>query len=493
MYINEKNLKKYFKNTFGELDPQENIAIVLVHKTDKKNCLQHFIRTENEFIYFVRQYRENYNIYCSIACTNGVARKDENILSSRVIALDFDKKDIPEKSSEELSKRIMSQLKLFIFQMVESGHGYHIYIPIEKTTDINRWNTITKKLCNIWGADIKATLKTQIMRVPESLNWKEEIPPKVKLKFSNGNFQPIPLYKIEKAIRNYERKKEKQKQLEYLKAEKSCIFKMLNGVQKGLRNFAMGRIISYYRYKGISKEKIKNIIKEWNQKNIPPKYEKELDSEFEFYWRKEYNLNGCYPTNKTDAKKLETFCCADCKYKKANLLRFTKSKTYIELPIKFFSPIMLSNFSGNELITLLCLFQQQSATVNVLCKLLGISRKSMLKYIKHLKNTAYIKTDGTIIHISKKYQNYEKTIKIREDLILHYRNKNIAGNDVKIYLAVVWNNNHCYYSTQKDISEFLGINRSHVSTSIKKLNSVSLIFDDFKINGASTISQLKAA
>ena len=86
----------------------------------------------------IDRYRPYNNIFVSLATTNGVDRKKENLQSRGVLAFDFDKKDYPEGFNHKDVLRKFQKIGLYYHCMVSSGRGYHVYLMVEPTKDIDR-------------------------------------------------------------------------------------------------------------------------------------------------------------------------------------------------------------------------------------------------------------------------------------------------------------------------------------------------------------------
>ena len=206
-------LNKYFRLFFPpDLQENEYIRLVAMRNGDngRQQTIQKFVKNYTKYEEFVKSRKNNFNIYNSLATTKGAINgTKEKLLRQKVVCLDFDAKDYPGLSStEDYINRIKSILpKLFNHAIVGSGSGgVHVYIAIETTSDIQRVNNITRELGEILGADSKAVLATQIIRVPTSHNLKHENPPVVKLHYCTVDDPTHRAYtakELERITRNY--------------------------------------------------------------------------------------------------------------------------------------------------------------------------------------------------------------------------------------------------------------------------------------------------
>ena len=150
----EPTLNNYLDLVFGELNEKEYM-VVEAHgiPNEQKIC-----NSKNEIIDFLSRYYYDHNIFVALATSKGENRKEENLYATSVLAFDFDKKDHPGLSVEKLRKMVYEKCGLFMSMIVDSGHGYHVYVQVKKTNDIARWNRITKEFAGIIGAGLAGML-----------------------------------------------------------------------------------------------------------------------------------------------------------------------------------------------------------------------------------------------------------------------------------------------------------------------------------------------
>ena len=112
-----------------------------------------------------------YNTYFNLSTTDGKGRTTENQKTRTCLVFDIDKKDLNINELQELCNQ--AGLHLHYHLIVMSGNGYHVYVFIEPTDDLQAVEEVQRAIALRLKADLKATLKTQVMRVPNTFNIKD--------------------------------------------------------------------------------------------------------------------------------------------------------------------------------------------------------------------------------------------------------------------------------------------------------------------------------
>ncbi|MCF8002577.1 MAG: helix-turn-helix domain-containing protein, partial [Halanaerobiales bacterium] len=203
--------------------------------------------------------------------------------------------------------------------IINSGHGIHCYWKLDKPAG-PEIEPVVKAIANNTAADGQATDIARVMRLPGTMNVKDD-PVRCKIIEKNNK-----IYSLEdiagvlgvKPERPQEATEGQNKpDIDYQsiisKVDRPCIKSILEGVEEGERNFTAGRLIMYFRnIKGYSKRKTKKIIQYWNTLNKPPENERKLLNDFRSYWKSEYNLLGCrIPDNITKQQIINKYCNKD--------------------------------------------------------------------------------------------------------------------------------------------------------------------------------------
>lgn len=311
---------------------------------EKPKIIQKFIKTFDEFAEFANKYRLHYDVYCGISTVkkrDGRISAQKSYLSHRhVLFLDFDMKDCPDIfSPQDATERVTRRVDLHIAACINSGHGFHLYLPIQREREIEIAVDVNKKLAELTEADLKACSPTQIARVPTTYNHK----------LDDGTYDYNPAnqkqWKMVKSVYNnvnldrfyrphldtVKARIETDSQLEnpaleiMERQDASCLREMnwsdtktfycvkrvrAEGVCKGRRNFWLGRITNLHKVQGNDYDFAKGDILKWNSICNPPKSEKEVIADFDAYWHGDYRLLGCVDSlhNKADIEALEEVC-----------------------------------------------------------------------------------------------------------------------------------------------------------------------------------------
>lgn len=307
------------------LEENEYIRIVAIKADNKDIIITKFFKHKSEIEKFVSKYKYSFNIYIGLSTTKGQGGTEPHMYKRRVLMVDFDRKDYPlYKTVEDFSGHIKARIKiLFLHMVVDSGNGYHFYIATNQSKNAKRMAEVNNALGKILGADLKACLSTQIVRLPTSLNLKDKDNPKPvsvvvnNLESAPDKFRRYNILKIENMIENYNKNMEilnkvPQKPPQEFTKNSSyyCIESMMSeGVKQGERNFALGRIIKYLKdIKGFTEFNALKTVQDWNLRCNPPKAPQIIEQDFKRYWEGDYKLLGCNVQNPKDQATICRFC-----------------------------------------------------------------------------------------------------------------------------------------------------------------------------------------
>ena len=441
----------------------------------------HF-QSYKEAIVFMRNHQKN-NLFFVLGLTDGQGQKDKNIKSANLIAIDLDFKDKPMPSEREITKYVRKKCGLYITALVNSGHGYHIYFQIEKTEDIKLWNQTTKRLSKLLGGDALASRKSQILRFPSSINYKDKNnPKKCNVIFCNpGN--PYSLSKINKIIDNYEYSENIK---EYSKI-KPCVENMMKGVDKGYRDIALSFIVLELKKLNYSFERTKKEALKFNAKCNPPQSESFVITCLNNLWNNNnYKFSGCNHQDERKNAVAKRYCPGDCVFKN-KFLSFKSKDTTIKIPSNFISFNVLRQCKGTEISLLLYIYFCKTIDKNDLYNY--CCRSTINKYLNHLKLLNFIDVDKKSVTIRT---NYSPKIDIDSKVMTLCLNKKITESEALIYYCIVWLNSINERTTIQHISEMLGKNKSNVSPVVQGLAEKGLVNDYLIFNGNNYCHSLRA-
>lgn len=293
------------KMVLGEIKKDDFIRMVRIDN-DYKHV--EFFRSVSDALEFVERNKYRGNIYYSLGTTDGTAGATENIKRRRVLAFDFDKKELGEDFNYKDIIRLFKKIGIYYHALVSSGNGYHVYVLVEDTQEISKLIEVNKALAKRLNADMQAVKPTQILRVPSTFNMKDE----KKRKNVNIIFMATEdkqkQYNLDKLYNKYCISYD-NKHIQYVKTSMTpCIVKMLEGAGEGHRNFVLGRLTAYFKKNNYSKDQALEIIKEWNTKCSPSEDINKLEKDFLVYWNSKYKLLGCISQNDEIQSILSTYC-----------------------------------------------------------------------------------------------------------------------------------------------------------------------------------------
>lgn len=281
-------LKKFLKLLYdGDIAEGEKIRIFQQNKEYSK---VHFFKSIDDIVKFTtNKYININNTYFQLATIKEEAQdgKSDNLAYRYFIAFDFDKK---EQEAGFNAKDVLNRfkaLKLHYHAIVDSGHGYHVYICINKTNDFEKVQEVQEAIARKVGADLNAIKTTQILRVPYTFNIKYSPLQMVNIiKAEDRN--TITRYDINflyeknciKTIK--EQSLEQDTNIKFTLANTNipiCIEEILRaGSTEGERYSDLQKIVVTLRQRNKSLNEIKAICKEWS---IKSNYEDNLDYRIE--------------------------------------------------------------------------------------------------------------------------------------------------------------------------------------------------------------------
>lgn len=517
----------WIKGNFKKKESQHDKAIQLLfgdmETQDQKDItMQLHCKSIDEAIETINKYIYSFNIFVSLPTTDGKGRKKENLINRNVIAFDFDKKDY--NDIKELSFYIDKFKEhcpgLYYHMVVDSGNGYHFYIITEKTTDHKRITKINETISKKLGADDKARLETQVLRVPGTRNLKEPTNPKyVNLVVNNTNtdkFRPYTLEELENRFCkefkvNTEINKD-NKPINYKSLGKAinvnydgmtCIINMIKEkcIPTGHRNFCLGRIVNFLKVKGYTEGKALQYIKNWNLYScIEPKSDKILSDEFKAYWKGNYKLLGCNLADKRLQQILHTYCNkSECNY-------ITDGNNIIDdnvllIDNKYLGVDLMRNFKGGHYLILTILLtdiaKDTGVTIDRINKRItsSISKKPCLSRPTVLNILKDLNTRGIIEVIEPQLKNEPYLYRIKDtrhfgqgytrllySSSLLLINKIITQQEYLVYLSLIKRSQEHKSMTFDDIAIDTDIQKSHISTYIKNLETKGVLQIDKKYN-----------
>ena len=244
------------------------------------------------------------NIYFGVATRDGIAGTKSNLIEIPALWTDLDFKATPPKTLREKFQDFPLKTSL----VVETGGGYHAYCLLREPStkdDILKIEGYLKRIASFFGGDLKATDASHILRVPATLNVKPEYnPPRQvtikkltpSLEYNLADFDFLPELEIpgDKPTGT--------------SLPPDWQDELLKGVPEGERNSTATRLAGRLLGKGHSESEVLIFLLSWNQRNIPPLPEREIQAILESM-AKTHRRN--HPEEKTQSHKFNLVSVKD--------------------------------------------------------------------------------------------------------------------------------------------------------------------------------------
>ncbi|WP_434794829.1 hypothetical protein TPDSL_40780 (plasmid) [Terrisporobacter petrolearius] len=249
---------------------KDNEYITLVRKING-NFVDDTYKNIDDFIESIFRPENHYHdVYFNVSSTNGIGRTTEAQMTRTCLAFDFDRKDLGDNCNLGYIQEQFKRNGLYYHAIIDSGNGYHFYIFIEPTTDILKVAEVTKILINRLGADDKAGLTTQILRVPGTFNNKD---PKDKKKVNRVYLdENIKRKNINYFVKKYQQCKPLEGGYKSYVINNTnippCVLKIiLSGSEYHNRNIDLQKIVVSLRQFGKTEAQVLDAAKQWNSNN----------------------------------------------------------------------------------------------------------------------------------------------------------------------------------------------------------------------------------
>ncbi len=500
------SLKNYYNLLFPlELEKDEYIRLFFTsNKYDQPIAV--FIKNFEEFQNTIDKYNHFCNCFVNLSTTKGKNGTAEYLFKQHVLALDFDRKDFNYQIGYmDILNIVKSKFpNLYYHCVIDSGNGFHIYYAIETCEDHERIADLSKYIASECGADTKACLATQILRIPTTFNLKNEQKKPVSTIYNsldNGNIKRNKLSQFESCLSKI-KLPSKVSQSQTFDSDSPrkyyCINRVLNeGVPKGIRNFWLGRITKYLNLIGYpEKVALKKVLK-WNDLCSPPKTENEIVQEFKTFWEINYNLLGCKLKDPAKQSYLEIYCD---KYLCQNSYSGSyqanqKDSEYpdiIKVDNKYWGTECLRKFDGFHFLLVIVLQQSiankalsYNEIKNILrCKAngrIGLSEKTLRQKLKDLCRWNHLemykqKGNNMNFYKYKEIGNFGRGYTyVSVDINTKLIDRVISQTEYKIYLFILYSIQKATRVTYDDIYLHLNINKSNLTAPIKNLVKNNII------------------
>lgn len=269
-------LKKFFRLIYRDLGEDECIRLYQnnTHKGETGYQDINYFNDVDDVVSFVDNKHRYLNTYFQLATTNGENGKADNLLYRYCLGFDFDKKDLGEDFNHKDILNLFKNIKIHYHALIDTGNGYHVYVCINRTNDLDKVNEVQKALCEKLGADINAIKPTQLLRVPYTYNIKGTKKKLVKIVYMEDRHDITP-YDIDflyaKNCNNSVENNSSDTNIKWTINNTNipkCIENiLLNGSEEGSREADLQKIVVLLRQRNKSLSEIQHICKEWADKS----------------------------------------------------------------------------------------------------------------------------------------------------------------------------------------------------------------------------------
>ena len=267
-------VKKFLKLIYRGFD-EENEYIRIFQNNDRKEYskVNYFNDIDAVVNYVTGNNKFDKNTYFELATCNGNSGKKEDLLYRYCLGFDFDKKDLGEDFDSYDILNIFQQNKIHFHCLIDSGNGYHVYVCINKTNDLEKVEQVQRTLSNKLNSDLNAIKDTQILRVPYTYNIKDENKTKLVRIVAMDDRNEITPYDIDflynkncRSVVDRDNKKVKYI-MNNIKVPK-CIENIINnGTTEGDRYNDLQKIVVILRQRNKPFDDIMTLCKSWAEKS----------------------------------------------------------------------------------------------------------------------------------------------------------------------------------------------------------------------------------
>lgn len=492
-----KRQREFFEFIFADKSKDEFITIFATRKDNLEVTTEKHYKTITGAIEYVNKIKNHWNVYVNLATTDGLGRSTENLRSRNVIALDFDLKQMGDKFNHKDLIHIFKQQGLYYHMLINSGNGYHVYLKTDRTTDLTKLVEVNKVICNRLGADSNACKITQVLRVPNTYNYKAATRKQVRLIFHAEN---IRNYNLDKLYQKYVfNTKLEETNLKYVSTKNMppCISSILQGVSEGERDFCLGRLTKYLQMQNNSYRQALAIIQEWNLKNNPPLADNKLEYHFRKYWEGNYLLMGC----KTDDAGIQAIINKYCDQFECNKIDkyeaiYTNADELISFSYKELDTIRFKKrgsvmLNGNHIVLITILRQQEQGLnykqleqelTSTITKKCCMSNKTILKALDELKELGIIdkiegnrKTIPTLYKIKDINSIEKEHLSINHHAIRRYIDGAVGQSALRVYVYMKYRLQKGDNVVQEELARDLSMTQQAVSKAMKELERARYI------------------
>lgn len=501
MYKQKKFFKTVFDTEVGEMGNLKDGQYIRLFQAKEGFSKVEFFNNIDDVVNYVSGNKiYNINTYFNLSLTNEAGGTKEDMKTRLVLGFDFDREEGQDLSHIDIINRFKA-IGLWYHILIDSGYGYHAYICIEPTQDIEKVVKVTEQIGKYLGADEKAMLSTQILRVPYSFNTKYGKHKQVNI-INMYDIDTIKRYNIDKLYNRFcGNEKDKQegtgdKITQFTIASTNipyCIEKIIvEGSNEGTRYEDLQKIVVTLRNRNKSLNEIKAISKEWAYKS---NYKDNLDYRVEHIFNNlkyvKLDCKGCKHYKECFDKVESDFNYPD----DFSILEMTESNTrYLKASNRKGAKVM----EGNDILVYGILknhtdglYRAEIEKELTYKKKVCLSNKTLTKALNNLEDNGFIAVD--IIERKKFYRVKDIRSKIELTYNISYAatyeavKGNISTEELRLYNYMRYLHNkqqredskalkgNLFQFNQSDLAKDMGVTQGRISQMINNLLDEKLL------------------
>lgn len=496
-------LKKFFKAIFNgfQFEDGEHIRILQTNEKTNFSKVSYFKDVDDLISFTTNKHRVFNNTYFNLCSTNGNGGSDESLIKRYVLGFDFDKKDLGKDFTHKNVMEKFKALGLWYHVLVDSGNGYHAYMIIELTNDLDKVEEVQKALGKLLNSDMNATLRTQILRVPYTFNVKDKAK-EVRI-ISQFDRNTIKKYDINQLHKRFCQDKFRDGNDNVVISLNNnyppCVASALkNGSKVGSRNKDLFNIVVALKQRGNNVNQIKFTIHQWNKLNEEPLLDNhfDLDGEVERIFNN-YNGHVCNSCREEVKENCKSYTTSDfnleqykeniinIQHKVAKQCRSSKRKGVATMNgNELFIYNVLVNNQGFEELTIDMLMERITYRKTKKC---ALSKPTISKALKSLEEKGFITiTKGnTRLGIKDTYRINSKKVTIENSFRMSYMinllvvKGEISTSELRVYTHMRYLHNqdvasgkakgNIFVRSLDDLAKSLGDDKANVSRYVESL------------------------
>lgn len=490
-------LKKFFKAIFcSEFEENEYIRILQTNEKTNFSKVSYFNNIDDLIKFTTNKHRVFNNTYFNLCTTNSESGSEKDLIKRYCLAFDFDKKHYEDGFKVENVVEKFKENGIWFHAIIDSGNGYHAYMMIEPTHDLDKVNEVQSRLGELLDCDKDALLKTQILRVPFTFNIKYDKAKEVKIIYQFDR-KTIKRYDINQLHKRFcsEFRESNKVVINLNNSYPKCVEKaLLDGSRIGNRNRDLFNIVIALKHRQHNVNQIKHTIHEWNklnEKSLP-----NVDSEVERIYN---NYNGyiCNSCNEEVKDNCKSYTISDF-----DLEQYNESIVDIQSKVakqcRKSSRRGVATMSGNELFIYNVLVNNKDfseLTIDMIIeritdrktKKCALSKPTIVKTLKSLEEKGYITIEKgakklgikDTYKLNAKKVTPENSIKMSYFINILVIKGDITTNELKVYT-------HMRYLHNEDLK----LNKAKGNIFVRSLDDLAKSLGDSKANISRYVNNL---